>query len=157
MGFTSAVEPVFSYHYGSGDKDARKKVFKLSNIWIFVISIVIMVVSYLLRNNIVDIFFDRGTEIYKITQLGFTISILATLFCGYNTFFSGLFTAFSNGLISGILSVVRTFVILVISLYLMSYLFEGIGLWSAWPVAEVVALIFSFVFVIKYKNRYNYI
>ena len=157
MGFTSAVEPVFSYHYGSGDKDARKKVFKLSNIWIFVISIVIMIASYLLRNNIVDIFFDRGTEIYKITQLGFTISILATLFCGYNTFFSGLFTAFSNGLISGILSVVRTFVILVISLYLMSYLFEGIGLWSAWPVAEVVALIFSLVFVIKYKNRYNYI
>ncbi len=157
MGFTSAVEPVFSYHYGSGDKEARKKVFKLSNIWIFVISIVIMVISYLLRNNIVDIFFDRGTEIYKITQLGFTISILATLFCGYNTFFSGLFTAFSNGLISGILSVARTFVILVISLYLMSYLFEGIGLWSAWPVAEVVALIFSLVFVIKYKNRYNYI
>ena len=116
-----------------------------------------MVISYLLRNNIVDIFFDRGTEIYKITQLGFTISILATLFCGYNTFFSGLFTAFSNGLISGILSVARTFVILVISLYLMSYLFEGIGLWSAWPVAEVVALIFSLVFVIKYKNRYNYI
>ena len=37
-------------------------------------------------------------------------------------------TAFSNGLISGVLSVARTFVILVISLYLMSYLFEGIGL-----------------------------
>jgi hypothetical protein len=39
----------------------------------------------------------------------------------------------------------------------MSYLFEGIGLWSAWPIAEVVALVFSLVFVIKYKNRYNYI
>lgn len=157
MGFTSAVEPIFSYHYGSGDIDARKKVFKLSNIWIFVISILIIVVSFIFRNNIVDIFFDRGTEIYKITQLGFVISIFSTIFCGYNTFFSGLFTAFSNGLISGILSIARTFVILVISLYLMSYLFQGIGLWSAWPVAELAAFLFSIIFIIKYRNKYNYV
>ena len=157
MGFTSAAEPIFSYNYGSGNIEARKKVFKLSNIWILVMSIIIVTSAFLFSGNIVDIFFDKGTKIYEITQLGFKISIFATIFCGYNTFFSGLFTSFSNGLISGILSIARTFVILIISLYLMSYLFEGVGLWSAWPVAEVASLIVCIVFILKYKEKYKYI
>ena len=78
MGFTSAVEPVFSYNYGSGNVAARKKVFKLSNIWLLIMSIVFSIRVFIFRNSIVGIFFDKGTEIYSITQLGFTISIFAT-------------------------------------------------------------------------------
>ena len=33
MGFTSAVEPVFSFHYGSGNVEMRKRVYKLSMQW----------------------------------------------------------------------------------------------------------------------------
>lgn len=157
MGFTSAVEPIFSYNYGSGNVKSRKNVFKLSNIWIFVMSIIIIVFSFMFRENIVSIFFDKGTEIFSITKLGLSISIIATIFCGYNTFYSGLFTAFSNGLISGILSVVRSFVVLVISLYLMSYLFKGVGLWSSWPVAEVISVIVCIIFILKYRKKYEYL
>ena len=157
MGFTSAVEPIFSYHYGSGNVEKRKKVFKLSNIWILVISLITMLLAYIFNGNIVAIFFDRGTEIFKITQLGLKIFIIATIFVGYNTFFSGLFTAFSNGLISGILSLVRTLIVLVICLYLLSYLFEGVGLWASWPVAEFLSFIVCIIFIIKYKKKYQYL
>ena len=157
MGFTSAVEPVFSYHYGSGNIAERKNVFKLSNIWIFLISILIMTIVFIFNDEIISIFFKEGTKIYNITKLGLNISILATIFCGYNTFYSGLFTAFSNGLVSGFLSIVRSLVILVICLFGLSYLFHGIGLWISWPTAEVLALIISIVFIIKYKNKYNYL
>ena len=157
MGFTSAIEPLFSYYYGSKNIERRKKVFKLSNIWIFLISIVISILMYIFNEQIVGIFFKEGTEIYKITQLGLKIFITATLFVGYNTFFSGLFTAFSNGFISGLLSLIRTLVILVICLYSLSYLFKGPGLWTSWPVAEVLSLIVSIIFIIKYKEKYNYL
>lgn len=157
MGFTSAVEPVFSYNYGSGNVSTRKKVFKLSNILILIMSIIIMVVSFIFKENIVSLFFDKETEIYSITKLGFTISIFATIFCGYNTFYSGLFTAFSNGLISGILSVIRSFIVLIICLYLISYLFGGVGLWSSWPVAELISVIVCIIFIIKYKEKYKYL
>ena len=157
MGFTSAIEPVFSYHYGSGNTDMRKKVFKLSNTWIFVISLFLMISVFIFSDSIVSIFFNRGTTIYNITKLGLNISLLATIFCGYNTFYSGLFTAFSNGIISGFLSAIRTLVILVISLFLLSYLFKGIGLWVSWPVAEVISFIISLIFIFKYKNKYQYL
>ena len=157
LGFTSAIEPVFSYHYGSGNIEMRKKVFSLSNRWIFLISILIVILAFVFCDKIVCIFFEPNSEIYKITQLGFRVSIFATMFCGYNTFYSGLFTAFSNGFISATLSVARTFIVLVICLYLLSYLFQGMGLWVAWPVAELVAFIISIIFILKYKNRYEYL
>lgn len=157
MGFTSALEPVFSYHYGSGNINERKKVFKLSNVWLLLISVLIMTIVFIFNDQIVSIFFKKGTEIYNITKLGLNISILATLFCGYNTFYSGLFTAFSNGIVSGFLSVVRSLVILVICLFALSYIFKGIGLWISWPITEVLSMIICIIFIIKYKNKYNYL
>ena len=116
-----------------------------------------MILVFIFNNQIVSIFFKEGTEIYNITKLGLNISILATIFCGYNTFYSGLFTAFSNGVVSGFLSVVRSLVILVICLFTLSYFFKGIGLWISWPVTEVLSMIICIIFIIKYKNKYNYL
>lgn len=157
MGFTSAVEPIFSFHYGTGNTDMRKKVFKLTNIWIFIISIVVGISAFIFNESIVSIFFEKGTEIFEITQMGLKIFILATMFLGYNTFFSGLFTAFSNGVISALLSFIRSLFILTICLYLLSYLFGGIGLWSAWTVSELISFAISVIFVLKYKSRYEYL
>ncbi len=157
MGLTSAVEPIFSFHYGTGNTTMRKKVFKLSNIWIIILSIVILGVTYVFVDNIIGIFFEKGTEIFEITKLGIKVSVLASVFVGFNTFLSGVFTAFSNGLISGILSFVRSFAILTACLYLFSYLFNENGLWAALPVAEFLSFIVCLVFIFKYKNKYEYI
>ncbi len=156
MGYTTAVEPVFSYHYGSGNVPMRKKVYKYSVIWSFVLGAVLIVVLYFLRGVIIGIYFKPDTEFYRISLLGYMISLPAALFTGYNTFGSGLFTAFSNGVISGFLSLVRTFFVLVICLFALTALFGGYGLWSAWPAAEVVSFIITAIFLFKYRGRYKY-
>ncbi|MBP3879974.1 MAG: polysaccharide biosynthesis C-terminal domain-containing protein [Lachnospiraceae bacterium] len=156
MGFTTAVEPVFSYHYGSGNIPMRKKVYKYSVIWSFVLGAVLIVVLYFLRGVIIGIYFKPDTEFYRISLLGYMISLPAALFTGYNTFGSGLFTAFSNGVISGFLSLVRTFFVLILCLFALTALFGGYGLWSAWPAAEVVSFIITAIFLYKYRGRYKY-
>jgi Na+-driven multidrug efflux pump len=78
------------------------------------------------------------------------------VFLGFNTFFSGLFTAFSNGLISATLSFVRSLVILVLCLLILPKFFGGNGVWAAWPVAEVLSMIVCIVFILKYKDKYEY-
>ena len=156
MGYTTAVEPVFSYHYGGGNVPMRKKVYKYSVIWSFVLGAVLIVVLYFLRGVIIGIYFKPDTEFYRISLLGYMISLPAALFTGYNTFGSGLFTAFSNGVISGFLSLVRTFFVLVICLFALTALFGGYGLWSAWPAAEVVSFIITAIFLFKYRGRYKY-
>ena len=156
MGFTTAVEPIFSYHYGSGNVAMRKKVYKYSVQWCVLLGAVLIIVLFFLRGVITGIYFKPDTEFYRISMLGYMISLPACLFSGYNQFGSGLFTAFSNGIISGFLSLVRTFVVLIICLFLLTALFSGPGLWSAWPAAEFISFIITAVFLWKYREKYKY-
>ena len=156
MGYTSAVEPVFSYHYGSGNTEERKNVYRLSILWSLILGTVIMVLLYFCRNQAIGIFFDRGTDFFRIASLGYLISLPACLFVGINIFGSGLFTAFSNGLVSMVLSSLRTFVVLTVCLYGMTALFGGPGLWSAWPAAELISLVITMLVLKKYRSRYQY-
>ena len=156
MGFTTAVEPIFSYHYGSGNVAMRKKVYKYSVQWCVLLGAVLIIVLFFLRGVITGIYFKPDTEFYRISMLGYMISLPACLFSGYNQFGSGLFTAFSNGIISGFLSLVRTFIVLIICLFLLTALFSGRGLWSAWPAAEFISFIITAVFLWKYRSKYKY-
>ena len=69
---------------------------------------------------------------------------------------SVLITAFSNGIVSGFLSLVRTCVVLIICLFVLTALFSGYGLWSAWPAAEFISCIITAIFLRKYRGKYNY-
>ncbi len=76
---------------------------------------------------------EEGSEFYRIASLGYLLILPACLFIGINTFGSGLFTAFGNGLVSALLSLSRTFVVLSCCLFGLTALFGGPGLWCAWP------------------------
>ena len=156
MGFTSAVEPVLSYHYGSGNTRMIKRVYRLSMQWSVALGAMAMLLLFLLRDQIIGIFFERETAFYEIAKQGYLISLPACLFVGINIFGSGLFTAFSNGLISGLLSLVRTFIVLTLCLYGLTALFGGPGLWSAWPAAELICLVITLIVLRLYRNKYQY-
>ena len=156
MGYTSAVEPVFSYHYGSGNVDMRRRVFRLSIRWNLVLGAVSMVLLFLLRDWLVGVFFQKGTAFYDIASEGYLLILPACLFIGFNIFGSGLFTAFGNGVVSGFLSLTLSFVILTGCLFGLTALFGGPGLWSAWPAAELLSGFVTFYTLKKYRGRYQY-
>ena len=157
MGYTSAVEPVFSFHYGSGNVEMRKRVFRLSIRWNLIFGVVTMLLLFLLRGPMVGIFFKEGTEFHRIASLGYLIILPACLFIGFNIFGSGLFTAFGNGVVSGLLSFIRSFVILSGCLYGLTALFGGPGLWSAWPAAELLSAFVTAYALNKYRSKYQYL
>ena len=156
MGFTSAVEPVFSYHYGSGNTGMRKRVYRLSMLWTVALGAALTLLLLLFRAQVIGIFFKPGTRFYEIARLGYLISLPACLFVGINIFGSGLFTAFSNGFVSGMLSLLRTFVVLTACLYGLTALFGGPGLWSAWPAAELICVVITLLILRKYRGKYQY-
>jgi putative MATE family efflux protein len=156
MGYTSAVEPVFSYHYGSGNIEMRRRVFRMSILWNLLLGAVTMLLLFVFRSRIVGIFFRYGTEFYDIASLGYLIALPACLFTGINIFGSGLFTAFGNGVVSGMLSLIRSFVVLTGCLYGLTALFGGPGLWSAWPAAELISLFVTWFVLKKYHGTYQY-
>lgn len=156
MGMTTAVEPLFSYHYGNGNVPMRKKLFRLSVVLTGAFSVLITVGLALSYRQIAGLFFppESAAEFYELTCRCLLFALPACLVTGFSIFASGLFTAFSNGAVSALLSCARTFVILSLSLFGLSALFGANGLWASWSVAEVLSLALSIVLLLKYRSRY---
>lgn len=156
IGFTSGVSPRISYNYGSKNKEQLNKIIKYSYIFIMLFSISTFVFSKYLSPILVSIFAGNGTEIYDITLNGFNLFQISFLLSGVNIFTSGMFTAFSNGKISALLSVLRTFIFLSTGIIFLPSLIGVDGVWLAVPLAETLTLAFSLFYVYKHKNTYGY-
>ena len=156
MGFSSGIAPVVSFNYGSGNVRQLKKIFKIS-VWVItVVSAAVFVIAETCSDVVIIVFTPAGSEVFGLTKYGFAIFSFSFLCTGMNIFASALFTAFSNGKISAILSFLRTFVFLTACLLFLP-LFWGVdGIWLAVPVAEVMALFVSVYYLVRFKKVYQY-
>ena len=156
IGFTSGVSPHISYNLGSENKQQLYKIIKYSYIFIMLFSISTFIISKYLSPLLISIFAGNGTELYDITLNGFNLFQISFLLCGVNIFTSGMFTAFSNGKVSALLSLLRTFIFLSSGIIFLPSLIGVNGVWLAVPLAEIMTLVFSLFYIYKYKNIYGY-
>ena len=149
MGYSGGVAPIFSFKYGAGDHKQIKKIFKISMIFVSVLSVIVCAMSYVLARPIGIVFASGSRSVLELSVHGFWLFAPSFLFTGMNIFVSALFTAFSNGLVSGFLSFMRTFVLLVAALLLLPYFIGAEGIWLAVPMAEGLAVVISLAFLRK--------
>ena len=156
IGFASGVAPIISYNYGEGNRAQSKKIIKYSFIFIAISSVVCYVLSMVFVKGIVGVFSPEGTEVYKIGYNGFIIFGVSFLMTGFNIFIATMFTAFSNGKISALISVIRSFIFLGGAILILPNIFGVNGIWLAVPVAEGLALIVALIFFYIYRKKYGY-
>ena len=156
MGYASGIAPVFSYKYGANDQQQIHKVFKVSILFTIIVSIATFLLSFIVARPLSMIFASHNTYVLELSIKGLYLFSISFLFTGLNIFASSLFTAFSNGKISGILSFLRTFVFLVIALLILPLFLHETGIWLAVPLAEGLALVFSIYAIIKNKDYYHF-
>lgn len=156
MGITSAVEPVFSYNYGRGNIVNRKITYRLGMLWSGILGVGCMILLYVFSEQVIGIFFTPGSEFYEVAYTGYLLTLPGCIFAGINIFGSGVFTAFSNGLISSILSALRSFVILSACLFGLTEIMGEKGLWLAWPVAEAICFVITAKTLRFFRVRYKY-
>lgn len=157
LGFSSGVAPVFSYNYGEENTQELKKIFKISMLFITISSVVIFILSIVFTPNIVSIFVKEQSEVFPIAINGFLLFSIGYLFTGFNIFASAMFTAFSNGKISAIISFARTFIFIILGIIFLPKFMGVSGIWLAVPFAEIVTLVLSFFFIVKLKKFYQYL
>ena len=156
MGFSMGVAPVISYNYGSGNQRLLKRIFKICVGFIAISSIIVTVFALVMSPVIVEIFTPVGTETYALAKTGFFLFSLNFVFAGINIFSSSMFTAFSDGKTSAIISFVRTFVLIVINILVLPTLIGVNGVWLSVPLAEFMSVFLSGYFFIRKKGKYNY-
>lgn len=156
IGFSLGISPVISYNYGSSNTKMLKKIFKICMTFIICSSILVFIFSLLFSKSIVAVFAQEGTNVYEIAINGFILFSLSYLFAGINIFTSSMFTAFSNGKISAIISFMRTFVFIVIGIVVLPIFLEVNGIWLAVPFAEILSIILSLSYLLSQKSIYHY-
>lgn len=156
LGYSSGISSVFSYNYGAENIPQLKKLFKISMLLIGVSSLVIFAVSLLAADGIIVVFTRRDSPVFPIARNGFFLFSFSYLFIGLNIFASALFTAFSNGKISALISFLRTFVFIVLGILLLPLALKVNGVWLAVPLAELLTAVVSIVCIFQCRKRYRY-
>ena len=91
-----------------------------------------------------------------MTLRAFRIYCLSFLLCGFNIFSSSFFTALNNGLISALISFLRTLVLQIGAVMVLPLVWGLEGIWFSIVVAETGALLLSGFFLVKYRSRSHY-
>ena len=157
MGYSGGVAPIISYNFGRGNHDRQKKIFRISMGFVAVTSLVVLALALLLREQIIGIFTRPDSHVFALAVHGFAIFSISFLFTGLDVYASAMFTAFSNGLVSAMISFLRTFLFLVACLILLPLVWGEEGIWWAVPVAEGLAMGVALWFFGRLKGEYHYL
>lgn len=155
MGYSNGVAPIFSFKYGAQDHPQIQTLFRLSVLFVSVLSALTFILAFFVAKPIALVFASHNPYVLRLAVHGFLLFSISLLFTGFNIFASSLFTAFSNGIISGLLSFMRTFVLLVTALLWLPARIGTDGIWLAIPLAEGIAAVFSLLALLCYRNRYH--
>ncbi len=156
IGYATGVAPVISYHYGAGNKKELKNLLKRSIIMIMTSSIVMLTLSELMAAPLSGIFVGYDKELLGMTVHGFSIYAISFLFSGFSIFGSAFFTALGDGLISAIISFLRTLVFESAAVLLLPLILGLNGIWSAIIVAEFMSVTVTVIFLIAKRKKYRY-
>lgn len=156
FGYCNGTGPVIGYHYGAQNWDELKNLLRKNLTLNLLASAIMLLLSEALAAPLSSIFAGYDPSLYQMTLRGFRIFAVSFLFSGVAIMGPSFFTALNNGLVSAILSFLRTVVFQVATVLLFS-LFWGIdGIWVSLTVAELLAAIAAAVFLIAERKRYRY-
>ena len=157
LGYSIGVTPIIGYNYGAGNKEELQNIFKKSLILISIAAITLTGIAELLSRTFANIFVSYDKELLNMTALAIRIFSISFLISGFNIFVSSLFTALNNGLISAVISFLRSIVFENLMIFLIPAILGVNGIWSAVIFAELFALIVSVICLIRNRSKYEYI
>ncbi len=156
IGYSVGMSPIVGYNFGAGNKTELKNVLKKSLIIIAVASVAMFALAMALSYPLPYIFVGYNQALFDLTRRGFIICAFIFLVMGFNIFGSAFFTALNNGLVSAILSFLRTLVFQVLFVVVLPLLWGVDGIWAANVFAELAAILITITFILSLKKKYGY-
>ena len=157
IGFSIGTAPIIGFNHGADNRPELRSVVNKSLVILTAFSLLMTLGGELLAEPLSGIFVGYDPALMEMTTRGFKIYTLSFALCGFNIFGSSLFTALSNGLISAVISFVRTLVCQIAAVLILPIFFDLDGIWFSVVAAELAALLLSAFFFVKYRNRYHYL
>lgn len=157
IGFSIGSAPIFGFNHGAQNHREMRNMFRKSMVLLSAFSVLMTAAALGMARPLASIFVSYDASLMEMTVRGFIIYSLSFLLCGFNIFGSSLFTALNNGLISALISFLRTLVCQSAAVFLLPLIFGLDGIWWSIVAAEMTALIATLLCLMKFKGRYHYV
>ncbi len=156
LGYAVGTAPVVSYHYGAGNHRELQGLLRKSLAIVACFSVAMCGAAELLAKPLSVLFVGYDQELLGITLEGFAIYSFSFLFSGFAIFGSSFFTALNDGLVSALISFLRTLVFQVVAVLLLPLLLGLQGIWLSIVTAEAMAVAVTAVLLAANRRKYHY-
>lgn len=157
LGYAFGTAPIIAFHYGAKNTAELQNVLKKSLKILLGAGVTLFGTAFLLSDMLAKIFVGYDAELYAMTARGFRLYAVSYLLAGFNIYGSSFFTALNNGIVSAVISFLRTVVFEVAAIMILPVFFRLDGIWCAITVAETASLLITAVFFFALRKRYGYI
>lgn len=157
LGYSIGCAPVIGFHYGAQNHRELSNLFTKSIKLVAVSGVALTILAKLLARPLSLVFVSYDKGLFFMTLNGFRLYSLSFAIAGFNVFASAFFTALNNGMVSAVISFVRTLLFQIICVMVLPELLGLNGIWLSIVVAELLSLSLTVGCFIKYKERYHYL
>ncbi|MEI3245586.1 MAG: MATE family efflux transporter [Lachnospiraceae bacterium] len=157
FGYSIGSAPVISYNLGAENYKELKNVYGKSMRFVGIWGVFLVFLTHMIAEPLARIFVGYDTELLTLTSHGFKMYATAFLISGFNIFGSAFFTALNNGVLSALISFLRTLVFQLGSVLILPVLLGIDGIWYSVTLAEVLTLCVTLTFMIAQRKKYYYI
>lgn len=156
IGYSVGTAPVIGYNYGAQNNAELKSLLGKSVRIISVFAVFMFAFAEVLARPLASIFVGYDEGLMELTVRAFSIFSFAFLFAGFSIFGSSFFTALNNGLISAVISFLRTLVFQIAAVLILPLIFDIDGIWYSIVAAEVVSVLVTAIFIFAKRKKYGY-
>lgn len=156
IGYSIGTAPVIGYHYGAGNHSELKSLLQKSLVIIGIFSVCMLILGEILARPLSLLFVGYDAELLNLTLRGFAVFSFSFLFSGFAIYGSGFFTALNNGLISAVISFLRTLVFQIAAIMILPMIWGTDGIWLSIVAADMMAAVVTALFWIGNKKKYQY-
>ena len=152
FGLNNGMVPIVAYNYGARKKERIMKTFKLAVMYAVGIMTIGFLVMQIFPAQLFSLF-EASEDMLSIGVPALRLISTSFIFAGYCIISGSMFQALGNGFLSMINSIVRQLLVLLPVAYLLSMTGNLNLIWLSYPIAELVSLTLSSVFLYRIYKK----
>ncbi len=143
FGYAMGISPLSGYSFGNGKVEICQKLEMYSRRFYTIAPGLLYGLTFISAPSGVSFFAAKGSVVYHLAVYGMRVYGLGFLCSGFNIYTAIRLTAYGRGQFAGIITFMRSFLLLLPALLLLPEVWGITGIWLSVPVAEILTFLIS--------------
>lgn len=149
FGIETALQPMISYYHGAKEKNRMKATLKIGEKTSFILGATLLIVGVVAAPYLVSLFGVESENVRALATEGIRLFFIGYVFIGFNFVYMTYFQSIGRIRQSTTIVLLRSYILLIILLWVLPPIIGVAGVWLAFPIAEISVALIVFFFARK--------